>query len=234
MGRIYDCPICRQPIAVSPEVRVERLLRLVARSPGRHTPFAQLRLDLGTMYANFKWYRGPAGLYRGSQLYRLAADQGDASVLCNLGLMYHNGTGVPQDFTEAARLCRLAADQGHAHGQCNLGAMYTHNHHSTGVPLDFTEAARLLKLACDPGSPPPLNHWYPPLGHFLFRAQDPTTTHLQYYTPIPSLDAAIQHKNLFFFLLSEPASPARERIRRAGGGNHSWVALTRDTCIEKR
>ena len=45
---------------------------------------------------------------------RLAADQGDACRQCNLELLYKNGTGIAQDFAEAARWCRLAADQGNA------------------------------------------------------------------------------------------------------------------------
>ena len=66
----------------------------------------------------------------------------------NLGVMYMDGTGVPQDYTEAARWCRLAADQGHAGAQCNLGVMYQNG---TGVPQDSTEAVRLYLLAADQG-----------------------------------------------------------------------------------
>ena len=46
------------------------------------------------------------------RLYRLAADQGHAEAQFNLGVMYVKGTGVPQDYTEAARLLKLAAAQG--------------------------------------------------------------------------------------------------------------------------
>ena len=42
----------------------------------------------------------------------LAAD-GDADAQNNLGLMYGNGQGVPQDGTEAVRWYRLAADVRH-------------------------------------------------------------------------------------------------------------------------
>ena len=42
------------------------------------------------------------------------------------------GTGVSQDYVEAARLCRLAADQGHAVAQCNLGCMYKHGRGPAG------------------------------------------------------------------------------------------------------
>ncbi len=42
------------------------------------------------------------------------AQQGDSSAQTNLGLMYDNGWGVPQDDVEAVRWYRLAAAQGDA------------------------------------------------------------------------------------------------------------------------
>ena len=42
------------------------------------------------------------------------ADQGHAGAQYNLGIMYANGYGVPEDDAEAVRWYRLAADQGHA------------------------------------------------------------------------------------------------------------------------
>ena len=65
--------------------------------------------------------------------------KGVASAQQNLGFMYANGRGVPQDFKEAVRWYRLAADQGHAGAQNNLGAMYNNG---LGVPQDFKEAVR--------------------------------------------------------------------------------------------
>ena len=44
--------------------------------------------------------------------YRLAANQGYAQAQYNFGARYCDGTGVRQDFAEAARLLRLADDQG--------------------------------------------------------------------------------------------------------------------------
>ena len=54
---------------------------------------------------------------------RAPAEQGDAEAQFNLGVMYANGRGVPQDDSEAVRWYRLAADQGHAGAQFNLGAV---------------------------------------------------------------------------------------------------------------
>jgi uncharacterized protein len=52
------------------------------------------------------------------------AEAGYATAQYNLGLMYDNGRGVPQNYVEAARWFRLAADQGYANAQTNLGVMY--------------------------------------------------------------------------------------------------------------
>ena len=73
MGRVADCPMCRGTLrGVPAEVQVERLVALLARSPGRHTPVAQL--NLGTMYElGTGVAQDPT---EAARLYRLAADQG--------------------------------------------------------------------------------------------------------------------------------------------------------------
>ena len=45
--------------------------------------------------------------------YRLAAEQGDASAQCNLGVMYANGEGVLEDYVLAYAWLNLAGAQGH-------------------------------------------------------------------------------------------------------------------------
>ena len=69
--------------------------------------------------------------------FRLAAEQGDASAQTNLGLMYEQGDGVPQDDAEAAKWYRLAAEKGEARAQNNLAGMY---YDGVGVPQDYAEA----------------------------------------------------------------------------------------------
>ena len=56
---------------------------------------------------------------------RALAEQGDATAQFNLGIMYDNGRGVPQDDAEAVRWYRLAADRGHATARFNLMASRT-------------------------------------------------------------------------------------------------------------
>jgi len=55
--------------------------------------------------------------------YRLAAAQGDAGALFNLGGCYANGEGVPQDFGEAMRLYKRASAKGCAEAAAMVGAM---------------------------------------------------------------------------------------------------------------
>ena len=79
---------------------------------------------------------------------RRQAEQGDADAQYNLGVMYRDGAGVPQDDAEAVHWIRLAADQGNAEAQAMLGAMYSGGR---GVPLDQAEAVRWIRLAAEQG-----------------------------------------------------------------------------------
>ena len=75
------------------------------------------------------------------------AEAGDAEAQTNLGMMYGNGLGVPQDSAEALKWYRKAAEQGHAIGQFQLGWMYT----SSGVPQDNVKAYMFFNLAAAQG-----------------------------------------------------------------------------------
>ena len=77
------------------------------------------------------------------------AEQGDADAQFNLGTMYENGQGVPQDYAEAVRWYRMAADQGDAYAQYKLGVMYADGR---GVPQDDAEAVRWYRAAAEQGS----------------------------------------------------------------------------------
>ena len=76
------------------------------------------------------------------------AEEGNAVAQNNLGLMYQNGWGVPQDYKEAVYWYRLAAEQEHAKAQFNLGVMYNNGN---GVPQDYEEAVRWYQLAAEQG-----------------------------------------------------------------------------------
>ena len=65
------------------------------------------------------------------------AEQGYAPAQYNLGVMYDDGKGVPQDDKEAVRWYRLAAEEGYAFAQGNLGVMYAFGF---GVLKDYVYA----------------------------------------------------------------------------------------------
>ena len=69
----------------------------------------------------------------------LGSRAGVRSAQFNLGVMYLNGRGVPQDDAEAVKWHRLAAEQGYASAQFNLGVMYLNGR---GVPQDDAEAVK--------------------------------------------------------------------------------------------
>jgi uncharacterized protein len=76
--------------------------------------------------------------------YHAAADQSDAKAEYNLGFMYHDGQGLPQDYAAALTWYRKAADQGHSGAQINLGGMY---YFGQGVPQDYVQAHMWFSLA---------------------------------------------------------------------------------------
>ena len=76
------------------------------------------------------------------------AEQGSATAQFNLGAMYHDGRGVPQDYQTAVKWYRLAAAQINASAQSNLGVIY---HDGRGVPQDYQAAVKWFKLAAEQG-----------------------------------------------------------------------------------
>jgi TPR repeat protein len=82
------------------------------------------------------------------RLLKPLATQGRAMAQFNLGVMYAEGQGVPQDYAEALKWYRMAAAQGLADAQFNLGAMYAEGQ---GVPQDDAEALKWYRLAAAQG-----------------------------------------------------------------------------------
>ena len=76
------------------------------------------------------------------------AEQGHADAQFNLGVMYENGLGVPQDNKTAGKWYRLAAEQENALAQYNLGLMY---YNGRGVPQDNKTAVKWYTLAAEQG-----------------------------------------------------------------------------------
>jgi TPR repeat protein len=86
---------------------------------------------------------------KAAEIFLHEANLGNVQAQCNIGFMYNNGQGVPQDYKEGMRWYRLAADQGDAQAKNNLGVMY---YIGQGVPQDYKEAAKWYRLAADQGN----------------------------------------------------------------------------------
>ena len=76
------------------------------------------------------------------------AKQGNAVAQYNLGVMYDNGLGVPQDYQTAVRWYTLAAERGIAKAQYNLGLMYDNGQ---GVPQDYIRAHMWFNISVSTG-----------------------------------------------------------------------------------
>jgi tetratricopeptide (TPR) repeat protein len=90
-----------------------------------------------------------AAIERGDykEAYRLIkplAEQGNAEAQYNIGGMYAEGRGVPQNYGKAVKWFRKAAEQGNAMAQYNLGGMYFIGR---GVPRDFVLAHMWFNLS---------------------------------------------------------------------------------------
>ena len=79
-----------------------------------------------------------------ARLFRPLAEQGNALAQSNLGAMYADGQGVPQDDQEAMKWFRKAAEQGNALAQYNLGVAYANGE---GVSQDYPEAVKWYRKA---------------------------------------------------------------------------------------
>jgi hypothetical protein len=82
------------------------------------------------------------------RLFSELADKGIAEAQINIGMMFENGQGVPQDYGEAVRWYRLAADQGLIKAKYNLGLMYAYG---KGVDKDPIEAIKWYRLSAEQG-----------------------------------------------------------------------------------
>jgi TPR repeat protein len=81
--------------------------------------------------------------------WRPLAEQGDAVAQYNLGLLFIDGHGVPQNPAEAANWFRRAAEQDYTAAQHNLGAMYGSGQ---GVKRDLVQAYKWLNICAAKGN----------------------------------------------------------------------------------
>jgi TPR repeat protein len=78
------------------------------------------------------------------------AEQGNADAQFNLGSLYYQGRGVPQDYDEAVRWMRKAAEQGHVFAQATLGSIYAEGVQGM-IQKDYPQALMWLVFAAAQG-----------------------------------------------------------------------------------
>ncbi len=79
--------------------------------------------------------------------YELAAEQGNADAMVELGALYQAGLGVKgQSFAKAAEYFEMAVNLGSPRGQVNLAGLY---YNGTGVEQSYEKAAEYYRLAAD-------------------------------------------------------------------------------------
>ena len=78
--------------------------------------------------------------------WRPLAEQGMPRAQYNLGAMYQEGHGVPQDYMQASQWYTLAAEQGDSFAQYSLGRLYRRGE---GVPRNYESAVKWYTLAAE-------------------------------------------------------------------------------------
>jgi len=130
-----------EEIAFGKKCRPEVAMSEIRRSPFRVILLAAAILTL----------LATASLSADVKTLRKQAEAGDAKAQFTIGSMYENGSGVKQDYAEAAKWYRKAAERGDARAQYNLGIMYQNG---WGVPQDATEAVKWYRKAAVQGAAP--------------------------------------------------------------------------------
>jgi TPR repeat protein len=112
-------------------------------------------LTIGTLTAHADPLQDGARAFNRSD-YRVAlanwrplAVQGNPVAQNNLGIMFLDGKGVPQNTSEAIRYLSLSAAAGSSLGQNNLGGLYRDG---KGVPRDYGKAAQWFSASASQGN----------------------------------------------------------------------------------
>ena len=80
--------------------------------------------------------------------WRPLAENGDAQAQLHLGMLYHQGQGVLQDYTAARQWYEKAAAQGYPMAQYSLGLLYDNG---DGVPQNYAKARQWYEKAAARG-----------------------------------------------------------------------------------
>jgi len=85
---------------------------------------------------------------RAVELYRLAAEGGEAGAMFNVGVAYHFGRGVPTDMNLAIKWFRAGAEAGEPKAMNNLASLYAIG---TDLPRDLEVAVKWARKSAKAG-----------------------------------------------------------------------------------
>jgi uncharacterized protein len=117
--------------------------------------FALAALALGAVAASADTLQDGARYFQRADYNRALASwrplavQGNPVAQNNLGIMYLDGKGVPQNTSEAVRYLSLSAAAGSSLGQNNLGGLYRDG---KGVPRDYGKASQWFAASASQGN----------------------------------------------------------------------------------
>jgi|Dee2metaT_26_FD_contig_91_33008_length_1494_multi_3_in_0_out_0_1 TPR repeat protein len=141
------CPLCRAEIAKNPEegpqsIYDEAMQRWVALCTREGRVGDQRGHWLPSSKADQRKAKGVL------QRVEDAANQGLVIAQYNLGIIYSNGRGVPQNITKAVEMFGKAARMGLAEAQFNYGNAF---HNGRGAEQNYEEAVKWFRLSANQG-----------------------------------------------------------------------------------
>jgi TPR repeat protein len=89
------------------------------------------------------------------EIFRTGAERGDATSMSNLGHLYKDGSGMPQDYVKAREWFEKAAEKGDTNGMGMIGWLYQHGQ---GVARDYAKAREWYEKAAAEGNEIAMGH----------------------------------------------------------------------------
>jgi len=151
------------------------------------------------------------------QEWRPIAELGHAEAQTLVGAAYLEGSGVTQNYKEAAEWFHRAAELGNSTAQYNLGVMYDNGQ---GVVQDYKEAAKWYRKAAEQGNSNAQNNLGALYADGAGVIQDNVMAHMWYNIAASSGDAdAINNrdivaKNMTTAQIAEAQKLARECVAK--------------------
>lgn len=122
----------------------ERGLSTTTPAPSDDDPRDNADLAAGAKAMNDKDYGRATGLFQ------KAVEHGNAAAMCNIGILYARGLGMPQDDKKAMEWFQKAAARGYAYAMYHIGVIYGTG--GKGIPQDYKEAMNWYRKAAVGGN----------------------------------------------------------------------------------